>query len=47
MPWKPLEIETGYGLFVRGAGADAILQAAGRPASLQHWAYLETRVRVP
>ncbi len=46
-PWKPLEIETGYGLFVRGAGADAILQAAGRPATLQHWAYLQTRGRVP
>jgi len=46
-PWKPLEIETGYGLFIRGAGADAILQAAGRPATLQHWTYLETRVRVP
>ena len=46
-PWKPFEIETGYGLFARGAGADAILQAAHRPASLQHWAYLQTTVRVP
>jgi hypothetical protein len=46
-PWKPFEIETGYGLFLRGAGAEAILQAASRPASLQHWAYLQTTVRVP
>jgi hypothetical protein len=46
-PWQPLEIETGYGLFARGAGADAILIAAGRPATLQHWAYLQTTARVP
>ncbi len=46
-PWKAFEIETGYGLFLRGAGADAILQAASRPATLQHWAYLQTTVRVP
>jgi hypothetical protein len=47
MPWRPLEIETGYGVFARGAGADAILTAAHRPATLQHWAYLQTTVRVP
>jgi Alginate export len=46
-PWHPLDIETGYGLFARGAGADAILIASGKPATLQHWAYLQTTVRVP
>lgn len=46
-PWRPFEIETGYGLFIRGSGADAILIAAERPATLQHWAYLQTIVRVP
>lgn len=47
VPWKPFEIETGYGIFLRGAGADAILQAAQRAATLQHWAYLQTTVRMP
>src|SRR5262249_12009196 len=47
MPWRPLEIETGYGAFIRGAGADAILIAAHRPATLQHWVYLQTTVRMP
>ncbi len=46
-PWRAFEVETGYGLFARGAGADAILIAAGRAATLQHWAYLQTTVRVP
>jgi hypothetical protein len=56
-PWKGIEIETGYGLFLRGAGAEAILVAAGRavamgglppsPPTVQHWAYLQTTVRVP
>lgn len=46
-PWKPLEIETGYGLFIRGNGAREILFAAERPATLQHWAYLQTTVRMP
>ena len=27
-PWRAFEIDTGYGLFVRGSGADAILRAA-------------------
>jgi hypothetical protein len=44
---KLFEVEGGYGLFVRGAGADAILQAAGRPATLQHWTYLQLTGRVP
>jgi hypothetical protein len=46
-PWRPLEIETGYGLFVRGAGAREILFTADRPATLQHWAYLSTTFRAP
>jgi hypothetical protein len=46
-PWRPLEIETGYGLFVRGSGAREILFAAEKPATLQHWAYLQTTVRAP
>jgi hypothetical protein len=46
-PWRSFEIETGYGLFVRGSGAKEILFASGRPATLQHWAYLQTTVRVP
>lgn len=46
-PWKPLEIETGYGLFIRGSGAREILFAAERPATLQHWAYLQTTFRAP
>ncbi|MFT3766763.1 MAG: alginate export family protein [Minicystis sp.] len=46
-PWRPLEIETGYGLFVRGSGAREILFAVERPATLQHWAYLQTTFRAP
>ncbi|APR83037.1 Hypothetical protein A7982_08386 [Minicystis rosea] len=46
-PWQPLEIETGYGLFIRGTGAREILFAVERPATLQHWAYLQTTFRVP
>jgi len=46
-PWRPLEIETGYGLFIRGLGAREILFATERPATLQHWAYLQTTFRAP
>ena len=46
-PWKAFEIEAGYGLFVAEAAAEAILMAAGRPATSQHWAYLQTTVRMP
>lgn len=46
-PWRAFEIETGYGLFVREAGAEAILGVAGRQTALQHWAYLQTTVRMP
>jgi hypothetical protein len=47
MPWRAFEIETGYGLFLRGTGADALLIAAHRQALLQHWVYLQTTVRIP
>ncbi len=46
-PWKAFEVETGYGLFLPGAGADEILKQALRSTSPQHWAYLQTTVRVP
>lgn len=46
-PWRPFEIEAGYGLFVRGSGAREILITAERPAKLQHWAYLQTTFRAP
>jgi hypothetical protein len=46
-PWKPLDIEAGYGLMIMGDGARAILRDVGRPATLQHWAYLQTTVRAP
>ncbi len=46
-PWRPLEIETGYGLFIRGSGARARSCSVERPATLQHWAYLQTTFRVP
>jgi hypothetical protein len=46
-PWKPLEFEGGYGLFIFGQGARAILAEAGRPAKLSHWAYLQTKIHAP
>jgi hypothetical protein len=46
-PWRAFEVETGYGIFLRGDGADAVLQAALRPATLQHWVYLQTTARLP
>ncbi|MFO0758601.1 MAG: alginate export family protein [Byssovorax sp.] len=47
MPWKPLDIEAGYGLMILGDGARAILRDVGRPATLEHWAYVQTTVRAP
>jgi hypothetical protein len=47
IPWRLFEAEAGYGLFARLTGADAILQAASRPATLQHWVYLQFTGRVP
>ena len=29
-PWQVLELEAGYGIFAEGAGASAVLRAAGR-----------------
>ncbi|HVY48909.1 MAG TPA: alginate export family protein [Minicystis sp.] len=46
-PWQPIAFETGYGLFVDGDGARAILRDVGRPATLQHWVYLQAQVRAP
>jgi hypothetical protein len=46
-PWRLFEAEAGYGLFARLSGADHILIAALRPATLQHWAYLQFTGRVP
>ncbi len=46
-PWRAFEIETGYGLFLAGSGAEAILAKVERPATVQHWAYLQTTVRIP
>lgn len=40
-PWEPLRVELGYGLFLFGDGARAILAEAKRPADLQHWGYLQ------
>lgn len=46
-PWKPIDIDAGYGLMIMGDGARGILRDIGRPATLQHWAYLQTTVRAP
>lgn len=46
-PWKPFEVDAGYGIFLRGPGADEILLDAQRQAKLQHWAYIQTTVRLP
>lgn len=46
-PWKPIEFEGGYGLFIFGNGAREILREAGRAAKLSHWAYLQTTIRAP
>jgi hypothetical protein len=46
-PWKPIDFEAGYGLFLFGDGARAILRDAGRGAQFQHWAYLQTTIHAP
>jgi hypothetical protein len=46
-PWKPIDFEAGYGLFLFGNGAREILIEAGRPARLQHWAFLQTTIHAP
>jgi hypothetical protein len=46
-PWSPLELQTGYGVFIHGEGARTILREAGRQATLDHWVYLQAEVRAP
>jgi hypothetical protein len=55
-PWDPVRFETGYGLFLAGDGARAILTEASRcelttsacdAPTAQHWAFLQAAVRVP
>ncbi|WP_437620817.1 alginate export family protein [Sorangium sp. So ce1151] len=52
-PWEPLRFAVGYGLFLFGEGAQAIFLKAnraneeGRPADLQHWAFLQATLRAP
>ncbi|MBW2523562.1 MAG: alginate export family protein [Deltaproteobacteria bacterium] len=48
VPWDPLALEAGYGLFLSGAGAKAILAAAGRgEPDLLHFGYLQARLQAP
>lgn len=46
-PWEPLEIQAGYGLFLFGDKAKAILSRAHQEAGAQHWGYLQALVRAP
>jgi hypothetical protein len=55
-PWDPIRFAAGYGLFVFGDGAKAILVAANRcvpegaacePPSLQSWAFVHAIVAAP
>jgi hypothetical protein len=46
-PWKPIDFEAGYGLFLFGDGAREILREAGRGAEWQHWAFLQTTIHAP
>lgn len=46
-PWKAIDFDYGYGLFLFGHGARAILLDAERPAKWQHWAYLQAIVHAP
>lgn len=46
-PWKPIDFEAGYGLFLFGDGAREILLEAGRPAKWQHWGFLQTTIHAP
>ncbi len=47
-PWDALSMSLGYGAFVTGPAAKSILvQAARGQPSLQHFAYLQTTVRMP
>ncbi|MCC6557992.1 MAG: hypothetical protein IT372_34025, partial [Polyangiaceae bacterium] len=46
-PWEPVRFELGYGVFLFGDGAKAILEGAHRPADVQHWGYLQATVTAP
>jgi hypothetical protein len=52
-PWEPLRFELGYGLFLFGNAAKAILEQAsravteGRAADMQHWAFLQATLTAP
>ena len=46
-PWKPIDFEAGYGLFLFGDGAREILIEAGRPARWQHWGFFQATVHAP
>ncbi|MCA9621089.1 MAG: alginate export family protein [Myxococcales bacterium] len=46
-PWEPLGFSGGYGAMILGDGGKAILAAAGRPADLLHFGYLQAELRVP
>ncbi len=52
-PWESLRFALGYGLFIFGDGAQAIVGKAnrahddGRPADLQQWAFLQTTLSAP
>jgi hypothetical protein len=47
-PFEPMRVDAGYGLFLFGEGAKAILRAEGRGArSAQHWGFLQVTVRLP
>lgn len=47
-PWDGLRVTGAYGLFLFGAGADAILGEAHRAGgSVQHWALLQATLRAP
>jgi hypothetical protein len=47
-PWEPITFSAGYGLFLLGDAAKAILTEAKRDVpDAQHWGFLQTVVRVP
>lgn len=46
-PWEPIQLKAGYGLFLFGDKAKAILSGAGQTESMQHWGYLQALVRAP
>jgi hypothetical protein len=48
VPWDPIEFGAGYGLFIFGEGAKAILESAHRGGGeVSHWAYVQARIHAP